>query len=374
MRIASYNRTAHGGASGSAEVAVSSQAFHRADRAGAGSAGGRRRARSSPPRAEQGVQAWTAGSRLRLPPAARRISPRLRTPRRRQRPSPRGRDVQLALRQAAPLAGRQRLQDDLPRQDSRSGGRRSTRAGRSSAERPPQAPFLAASVTIDGVPRMPGRLVVASVRPGSDHGSPEERRGERHPAARARIRRAARLVREPGRAGARAAGRRGTDHPGQRGLGSSAGDGRPVRRPAREQLPGRRDVSELGAQRCDRLAAPADHRPADPAGAHHRRPGLRRRRLDVPRPERPGRARDGARPRRRPRRRARPARSRHRPDLERALVAGRRARGGARPVQGDAATLRRDAGGDARPERARRRRPRHGRPGHAGPRRPAAAL
>ena len=40
--------------------------------------------------------------------------------------------------------------------------------------------------------------------------------------------------------------------------------------------------------------------------------------------------------RRHPRRRARPARRRHRPDLGRALVAGRRARGRARPVQGDA--------------------------------------
>ena len=54
--------------------------------------------------------------------------------------------------------------------------------------------------------------------------------------------------------------------------------------------------TRLRARRRDRLAAPADPRPADPARAHHRRPGLRRRRLDVAGAERPGRARHGARP------------------------------------------------------------------------------
>ena len=49
------------GLPGAPKLAVSSQAFHRADRAGAGSAGSRRRARSAPARAGTRCPRWTAG-------------------------------------------------------------------------------------------------------------------------------------------------------------------------------------------------------------------------------------------------------------------------------------------------------------------------
>src|SRR6185312_8715082 len=74
------------------------------------------------------------------------------------------------------------------------------------------------------------------------------------------------------------------------------------------------------------------------------------------------------------RRRADPARRHHRRDLDRADLAHGRARGRARPLQGDAAALRRDARRHPRPERARGRRPRHGRAGDPRPRRPVAAV